>query len=93
MPPKGWKKSAEPAAANDARRYRVTSGVPIPPINTLNVYPLKRMKVGQSFGFPENEQGRVRNAIAKIRERAKTMKFTLRMHHPAKGRGRCWRIA
>jgi|SRR5262252_1654916 len=97
MPPKGWKKpkhTAAPLALTDARRYKIVSGVPIPPTSIpLNVYPLKKMKVGQCFAFPAKEQGRVRNAIARVRENGKTMKFTIRMNEPEKGRARCWRIA
>jgi hypothetical protein len=51
------------------------------------------MKVGQCFAFPMKEQGRVRNAITKLKESAKTMKFTIRVNEPEKGRARCWRIA
>jgi hypothetical protein len=85
----------QPAAlpSGDARRYRVVSGVPVPPpVNSLNVYPLARMKVGQSFRFPFNEQGRVRNAIARYRESAKSVRFTIRVEEKEE-RCRVWRIA
>jgi hypothetical protein len=88
------KKKTAPAPVGDARRYKVVSGVPIPATSIpLSVYPLKKMKVGQCFAFPMKEQGRVRNAITKLKESAKTMKFTIRVNEPEKGRARCWRIA
>jgi len=96
MPPKGWKKKHTAAVPlDDARRYKLTSGIPIPPTfhNNIFIPILKRMKVGQSFGFSEKEQGRVRNGIARVREGAKTMKYTIRVNTPTKGRARCWRIA
>jgi len=88
------KKVHAPAPIGDARRYKVVSGVPIPATSIpLNVYPLKKMKVGQCFAFPMKEQGRVRNAIARVRENGKTLRFTIRVNEPVKGRARVWRIA
>lgn len=86
------------APAHDARRYRITSGIPIPtPRFFPDRYPFKRMKVGQSFGFPADEEPRVRNAISSYREKAKSVTFTIRFEEDRKGRRntnrrRIWRI-
>jgi hypothetical protein len=89
MPSK--KKNAVPE--NDARRYKLTDGIPIPPPrNQPNRYPLKRMKIGQSFGFPIKEEGPVRNAIARYRTGAKSTTFTIRFDKDRKDRRRIWRV-
>ena len=76
----------------DARRYRVTSGIPIPSLYNPDQFPLRRMKVGDSFGFPADEQGRVRNAIGRYRKGgAKSTRFVIRTE--GKDRCRCWRVA
>ena len=87
------KKTVVAVPANDARRYKVISGIPIPPPrNEPNRYPLARMKVGQSFGFPIKEEGPVRNAIARYRLKAKSTQFTIRFDRGKKDRRRIWRI-
>lgn len=88
------KKRKAAAPATDARRYRITSGIPIPPPQFQpNRFPLARMKIGQSFGFPLKEEGPVRNAIARYREKAKSVRFTVRFDRERKDRRRIWRIA
>jgi hypothetical protein len=85
------KKNAVPE--NDARRYKLTAGIPIPPPrNQPNRYPLKRMKIGDSFGFPVKEEGPVRNAIARYRVGAKSVTFTIRFDRDSKERRRVWRV-
>jgi hypothetical protein len=80
-------------AENDARRYKLTAGIPIPPPrNQPNRYPFKRMKVGDSFGFPTKEEGPVRNAIARYRTGAKSATFTIRFDRDSKERRRVWRV-
>lgn len=86
------KKKAIPIPESDARHYKLTSGIPIPPPQFQpDRYPLKRMKVGQSFGFPDKEEQRVRSGIARYRQTAKSVKFTIR-REKKKGRCRVWRI-
>ena len=73
-------------------RFRVSKDIPIPQLHDPDRYPLKRLKVGWSFGFPADEEARVRNAIARYRKNgAKSVRFTIRSE--GKDRGRCWRIA
>ena len=79
-------------ASDVQHRYRVTSGIPIPPLSPSSRYPLKRMKVGDSFGFPASEANKVRNAVSSYRAAgAKSVRFTVRKESPK--RCRCWRIA
>lgn len=83
----------KPVAENDARRYKLTAGIPIPPPRSdPNRYPLKRMKIGHSFGFPAKEEQRVRSAIARYRKAAKSAKFTMRFDKGRKDRRRLWRV-
>jgi len=87
------KKKIVPITESDARHYKITSGIPIPPPrNQPNRYPLKRMKVGQSFGFPTKEEGPVRNAIQRFRATAKSITFTIRFDKNRKDRRRIWRV-
>ena len=87
------KKKTAMVPEHDARRYRLTAGIPIPPPrNEPNRYPLKRMKIGQSFGFPIKEEGPVRNAIARYRQTAKSITFTIRFDRDRKDRRRIWRV-
>ena len=95
--PRKYKKRAESVPADDARRYKITAGIPIPPPRSQpNRYPLKRMKIGQSFGFPLKEEGPVRNAITRLRAKAKSITFTIRFDEKKgvrrKDRRRIWRI-
>jgi hypothetical protein len=87
------KQKGAPVHENDARHYKLTSGIPIPPPRTQpNRYPLKRMKIGQSFGFPIKEEGPVRNAIQRFRATAKSITFTIRFDKNRKDRRRIWRV-
>ena len=88
------KKKNVPVTEADARHYKLTSGIPIPPPRTQpHRYPLKRMKVGQSFGFPIKEEGPVRNAIQRFRATAKSITFTIRFDKSRKkDRRRIWRV-
>ena len=73
-------------------RYRLTKRIPIPVRYDPDHFPIRKMKVGESFGFPAQEQGRVRNAIGRYRANgAKSVRFTIRID--GKDRCRCWRIA
>ena len=79
--------------------YKVSKGIPIPGqrgATTPQSYPFLQMEVGDSFSVPNSEQKAIRNAISRVHNQNKSLKFTTRKINPV-GRAklphyRVWRI-
>jgi TusA-related sulfurtransferase len=73
---------------NCMTEYKIDKKIPIPETATRNNYPLREMKVGDSFEIPSDDMLRARSAASWYGKR-NNAKYAIRKYGSAY---RCWRV-